>query len=66
MTGVVAPPAPSPARPAAQSHLFGATGTLPDAIVRDEKDQRERLRAEALRISGNFYVDRLVGHARTR
>ena len=67
MTCVAAPHAPSPAaRPTGQRHLFGAVGTLADAIARNEQDQRERARAEALRISGNFYVDRLVDHIRTR
>ena len=55
-----------PARRGAQRHLFGAAGNLADAIVRLEQEQRQRARAEALRVSGNFYVDRLVGHIRTR
>ena len=58
-------PAPaSPTRPATQRHLFGAIGTLAEAVERNGQIQRERDQAEALRVSGNFYVDRMVGRAR--
>lgn len=67
MPCVTAPVAPaSPSRPAAQRHLFGAIGTLAEAIGREGQSQRDRDRAEALRVSGNFYVDRMVGSARAR
>lgn len=56
----------APARRGAQRHLFGAAGSLADAIVRIEQEQRQRARAEALRMSGSFYVDRLVGSIRAR
>lgn len=54
----------SPTRPATQRHLFGAIGTLAEAVERNGQAQRERDQAEALRVSGNFYVDRMVGRAR--
>ncbi len=67
MPCVIAPVAPaSRSRPATQRHLFGAIGTLAEAIEREGQSQRERDRAEALRVSGNFYVDRMVGSARAR
>jgi hypothetical protein len=68
MPQAIAPIAPAPAAPmvVAKRHLFGAVGSMADAIARTEQHQRERVRAEAQRISGNFYVDRLVGHTRPR
>lgn len=60
-TATLAPPSD---RSVAPRHLFGAIGTVADSIARREEDQRERARAEAQRVSGNFYVDRLVGHLR--
>ena len=67
MPCVIAPVAPAlTPRPATQRHLFGAIGTLAEAIEREGQSQRERDRAEALRVSGNFYVDRMVGSSRVR
>jgi hypothetical protein len=67
MPSVTVPVAPaSPSRPTTQRHLFGAIGTLAEAIEHEGRSQRERDRAEALRVSGNFYVDRMVGSARAR
>ena len=66
------PPSVAPALPdaptprAARRHLFGAVGSLAEAITRTEREQRQRASAEAQRVSGNFYVDRLVGSVRTR
>ena len=51
---------------AARPRLFGAACPLVDAIAREGEHHREQTRAEAQRISGTFYVDRLVGHIRTR
>lgn len=56
----------APARPATQRHLFGAIGTPAEAIGREGQSQRDRDHAEARRVSGNFYVDRMVGSPRAR
>jgi len=48
------------------SHLFGAVGPQAVVIAREENSQRERAQAEARRISGNFYVDRMIGSVRPR
>ena len=67
MPCVTVPVAPaSPSRPATHRHLFGAIGTLGESVEREGQSQRERDRAEALRVSGNFYVDRMVGSIRPR
>ena len=73
MTCVTAPvtsPPALPALPAApanvQRHLFGAIGTPTDATLLEAQRERERARAEATRVSGNFYVDRMVVNMRTR
>ena len=70
MTCVTAPVTSPPALPAApanvQRHLFGAIGTPTDAILLEAQRERERARAEATRVSGNFYVDRMVVNMRTR
>jgi hypothetical protein len=57
---------PSAPRRAAASHLFGAIGPQAVVVAREEDSQRERARAEASRVSGNFYVDRMVGSVRLR
>ena len=58
---------PTPSRPrGSRSHLFGAIGTMADAIAREEERQRQRSREEAQRVSGTFFVGRLVDHIRTR
>ena len=54
------------ARPATQRHLFGAIGAPDEAIRREGQSQRDRDLAEARRVSGNFYVDRMVGGVRPR
>lgn len=50
----------------ATSHLFGAVGAQAVVVAREESSQRERAQAEARRISGNFYVDRMIGSVRLR
>ena len=56
-------PSPAPRRTAS---LFGAIGPQAVVVARAEDSQRERAQAEALRISGNFYVDRMIGSVRLR
>lgn len=46
--------------------LFGAIGPQAVVVAREEDNQRERAQAEALRVSGNFYVDRMIGSVRLR
>lgn len=53
-------------RRAATCHLFGAVGTQAEIIARQEDGLRARAEAEASRLSGNSYVDRMMGTLRTR
>ncbi len=56
-------PVTSRRRPAS---LFGAVGPQAAVVTRDGDSQRERAQAEAARIGGNFYVDRMMGSLRLR
>ena len=59
-----ATPTSAPRRRSAS--LFGAVGPQAVVVARESDSQRERAQAEASRVSGNFYVDRMIGSVRLR
>ena len=63
-TAIKATPPSAPRR--RSTSLFGAIGTQAVVIAREEDSYRERAKAEASRVSGNFYVDRMIGSVRLR
>jgi hypothetical protein len=55
---------PPPRRRSAS--LFGAIGPQAVSVARENDSQRERAQEEASRVSGTFYVDRMIGSVRLR